>query len=377
MGKHNYFKVARNWYCRKKTKGGHWSLWVRDPAGDVYYDLSTSDRSEAMRQATRLHGRYRYDVQGLRGHEPEQTTFEQAETIYRRERTDLRPYTVYDNLNCVRQAFAYIKAVRLSDATPALLRAYLTRADLAPATRYGYYVRLRAFFRWCLRRGLLQNDPMADLKKPKRAKALPEFLTREDLRRVEAALQADLAQKVAEGKAAPNDLLWLIDVMWFAVLTGLRRAELVNLRWLDVRRDEGLIYVRPYEDRKRGVVHRIKSRDERAVVIVDRAAEILDRLHAARTSEDDTETVFTGEAGRRLSGDLLTKRFKRYVRKAGLPEAITWHSLRKTFCSWLVQNGMTLAEVRAQAGHADFSTTLLYAHLRPEDSREKMNRILT
>ena len=58
--------------------------------------------------------------------------------------------------------------------------------------------------------------------------------------------------------------------------------------------------------------------------------------------------------------------FKKYVRLAKLPERISFHNLRHTCTSWMVQRGVSLPIVRAVLGHSDVKVTQKYAHLAPD-----------
>lgn len=68
-------------------------------------------------------------------------------------------------------------------------------------------------------------------------------------------------------------------------------------------------------------------------------------------------------------------RRNQYVHKLGLNEKLHFHSLRHTFASWLVQNGVSLYEVQKLLGHGNISVTQVYAHLQPERLHSTVNRI--
>ena len=55
-----------------------------------------------------------------------------------------------------------------------------------------------------------------------------------------------------------------------------------------------------------------------------------------------------------------------FVRKAGLPEAVHFHTIRHTFGTWLVEIGVPLPYVKEIMGHSSITTTLIYAHHSPE-----------
>ena len=85
--------------------------------------------------------------------------------------------------------------------------------------------------------------------------------------------------------------------------------------------------------------------------------------------------VFVDKTGQSYHGrdnrNCITKRTKDTMRAAGIQDA-TFHTLRHTAASWMVQAGRPLAEIRAILGHATMQTTLRYAHLQPQHLRASM-----
>ena len=160
-----------------------------------------------------------------------------------------------------------------------------------------------------------------------------------------------------------------------AIGTGFRRAELCALRWRDVSFDEGRVHARSYvrKDAAGTVVyeHRTKSGHDRAVPLLPLAREAFERLHAARTNEDEDETVFQGgRSGGLLLGNHVGEEFREQRERAGLPARYTFHSLRHTYASWLVTAGVPLRHVQAYLGHASIRTTEIYAHLVEDRAHE-------
>ena len=71
----------------------------------------------------------------------------------------------------------------------------------------------------------------------------------------------------------------------------------------------------------------------------------------------------------------VAKVFKKYAKKAALSEQVHFHSLRHTFASWLVQDGVSLYAVQKRLGHSSISVTQVYSHLQPEQLHETVNRL--
>jgi site-specific recombinase XerD len=88
--------------------------------------------------------------------------------------------------------------------------------------------------------------------------------------------------------------------------------------------------------------------------------------------ESDTEIIFTYHY-QPIKQDFISKKFKKYVIKAGLNPKLNFYSLRHTFPSWLVQRGVSIYEVSKLLGHSDIKVTEIYSHLRVEDLRNSVN----
>ena len=88
-----------------------------------------------------------------------------------------------------------------------------------------------------------------------------------------------------------------------------------------------------------------------------------------------SEYVFTGKRGEKLNGNFVRAKLKAAVRDCELDPKLHFHSLRHTFASWLVQDGVSLYEVQKLLGHTDMKVTQIYSHLQPEQLHDTVNRI--
>jgi integrase len=148
-----------------------------------------------------------------------------------------------------------------------------------------------------------------------------------------------------------------------AAFTGLRRGELVALRWSDVDFAAHKITVR--RAISAGVeTSSTKSRRAREVPLPDQAAGALDRLSQSSEFISPDEFVFCNRLGRRLDATAMRRRFERARNAAGLPR-LRFHDLRHTYGSLLVAAGVDLQSVKAAMGHSRITTTERYLHARP------------
>lgn len=147
-----------------------------------------------------------------------------------------------------------------------------------------------------------------------------------------------------------------------AAYAGLRRGELVALRWRDVDFVGRKIIVRRSLSGDTEL-RSTKSRRAREVPLPDQAAAALDRLSRRDEFTGADDYVFANRLGRRLDPSALRRRFERARDSANL-EPLRFHDLRHTYGSLLVAGGIDLASVKAAMGHSRITTTERYLHAR-------------
>jgi integrase len=149
-----------------------------------------------------------------------------------------------------------------------------------------------------------------------------------------------------------------------AAMTGLRKGELLALRWRDV--DWVAEKVRVRQSYVRGQFGVPKSkRSSRGVPLALRLATELEHLHQHTVWNADDDLVFAHpETGRPLDGSKLLARFKKACERAGV-RPIRFHDLRHTFGTRLAAAGVPLKTLQEWFGHRDSKTTDIYADYQP------------
>jgi integrase len=164
-----------------------------------------------------------------------------------------------------------------------------------------------------------------------------------------------------------------------AIHTGMRRGELLGLKWSDVDPDNATVRVRRTltrtdNGRRLALGEPKTKKSRRTVSLTQRAVEAL-RSHRARQSEEklrvgtlyqDQGLVFAGEAGGFINPSNLRQRsFASLLKRAGLPQ-ITFHDLRHTCASLLFQRNVHPKFVQELLCHASVAITLdTYSHMLP------------
>ncbi len=159
-----------------------------------------------------------------------------------------------------------------------------------------------------------------------------------------------------------------------AAYYGLRREEVLGLEWsaIDFRRNRVIIQ-RTGIRTKAGVVYEdtVKSRSSlRSMPLFPEVAVYLKDLYRQQKQMQTTlkrayvrnDAVCKWDDGRLVSPDYVTHRFKALIEKYDLPP-LTFHQLRHSSASLLINNGYSLKEVQEWLGHASVRSTEVYAHL--------------
>jgi integrase/recombinase XerD len=249
------------------------------------------------------------------------------------------------------QAFLKARGVGLRDARHAELAAFLASLTVAPATLQRKLACVRSFYRHLRREEVIDHDPTADLRGPRRGGRLPTVLTREQVLRL-------LGTPKGTDPRALRDRA-LLEVMYAC---GLRASEVIGLELTDVDEEEGVL-------RARG-----KGSKERLVPVGRHALDAL-RVYCARgrprlVGARAEGHLFVNAYGRQLTRQGLYKIIQRHAQGVGLAGKMGPHTLRHTFATHLLAGGCDLRSLQEMLGHADLSSTQIYTHLSADRLKE-------
>jgi integrase len=171
-----------------------------------------------------------------------------------------------------------------------------------------------------------------------------------------------------------------------AITSGLRRGELLGLRWTDVDLERGYVQMRQQLIRTKGglTFTSPKGGKSRSVRLTTSAVKALEN-HRERQLEEklrlaglwnENGLVFTTVIGTPMDGDNLVKRsFKPLMGRTQLPQ-IRFHDLRHTFATLLLSRGTHPKVVQEMLGHADISQTMdTYSHVLPDMQKGAVSEI--
>ena len=159
------------------------------------------------------------------------------------------------------------------------------------------------------------------------------------------------------------------ELYYLDLATGLRRGELLGLKWEDIDLQNGVIHVRRQVARVDGEVKELplKTKNSYRNISISRdAVAMLTEMEAHRSSD----YVFPSSTGGPISPDSVNNMLHRVLKRAGLP-SIRFHDLRHTFATLALQNGVDIKTVSGMLGHFSAGFTLdTYAHVTTSAQKE-------
>ncbi|MDP9236790.1 MAG: tyrosine recombinase XerC [Chloroflexota bacterium] len=322
---------------------------------------------------------------------PAQTGISSAEALLERyldvlvAERNLSAYTVRNYTADLHHLFGYLgeRGVEPLALTRVSFRGYLASMMDAGVARGSITRRTstaRSFYRWLRLTGVMQEDPLANVRGPKQAKRLPRVLTLEHITSLISAADGD----------KPADLRdrALLELMYAC---GLRVSEAMSL-------DTGVIDLE-----QRSMIVTGKGNKQRRVLMGEPARAAVERYlrhgrgrllgsrkqRALRPHQNTEERMQedsernTDNAGRAAHGALFLNRsggrlsqraaqliVRKYALAAGIDERVHPHLLRHTFATHLLDGGADLRVVQELMGHANPNTTQIYLHVTEERQRK-------
>lgn len=212
---------------------------------------------------------------------------------------------------------------------------------------------LRSFYKFLLRRNLVERDPVRGLQGPKRAKPLPQFVRESDMDRL---LDGNYFPDTLEGE---RDRLMLLTFY----STGVRLAELVGLDWEDVDLAAGQLKVTGKRNKQRIVPFGPELRDALAAY----------RSHMAGEGGAGGALFRNLKTGERVSRRKVTEVVRRYLSQVTTLKKRSPHVLRHSFATSMLNHHANLQSVKELLGHESLATTEIYTHTTFEELKDMYN----
>lgn len=281
------------------------------------------------------------------------------------------PYTQRNYRQALAEFVRWHRAERgQAPAWPALQRddfrsylRYLGRQNCSRAAIQLRFSALRTFYKFLVRRGVIEAMPIKGVVLPKRDGRLPQYLSvAQMLALLKAPLQQatpppDTARRRAGRRVEPTVPHRDVAILETIYSCGLRISELCGLRAEDIDWHGQMVRVRG------------KGKKERLVPIGAPALEAVRAYWAQLPSAPAGATpVFLASARKLtpLQPRILQRRLKQYLATAGLDPHLTPHKLRHSYATHLLDAGADLRTVQELLGHAHLATTQVYTHVTTE-----------
>jgi len=284
-------------------------------------------------------------------------------------------YDMYEMLVRVHIA-PEIGHVRLDKIAPLDIQGFIrrktrgARADgktgtLSPKTVKHIYSVLRAAFNRAVKWGLLPHSPVGAVDAPRCEKHSVSVWTDDEVRRFLAA--------------AAGERLYAAYLL--ALGTGLRRGEILGLRWEDIDLARGMLSVRRslvptsqgnllQEPKTAGSRRHVKMSPDLTDALVAHRSKQQEEKDLFQEAYNDLGLVFPSYTGTPLDPRNLARAFEKVIAVAGVPK-ISFHDLRHTHATMLLQAGVHPKVVAERLGHTEIGTTLdTYSHVLPSMQEE-------
>ena len=202
---------------------------------------------------------------------------------------------------------------------------------------------LRSFYRFSLKRKLVEKDPAHGIVGPKKSKPLPQFLRESEMNHLLDRLEWDNNYKDVRART----------ILLLFYEAGLRRSELTGLNDVDI----------DFGSRQLKVTG--KRNKQRIIPFGQELADALNQYLEARREQfglRENSALFLSDKGERMTGSQVYLIVHRYLTLVTSLKKRSPHVLRHTFATAMLNNGAGLESIKKLLGHESVDTTEIYAH---------------
>lgn len=217
---------------------------------------------------------------------------------------------------------------------------------LSVRSQHGRIIPIRAMFSWLVKNNHLLSNPASDLELPRLDKRLPKAILSQS--EVEAILNGiDISEPLGIRDRAILEALYS---------TGMRRMEVITLRWDDFDIERGTIFIRE----GKGKVDRMVPIGERALAWCEKY------LHEVRPQLDLTghdPAFFLTSLGEAFTPNRMTQLVRNHIVTAEIGKSGSCHLFRHSCATLMLENGADIRYIQQLLGHAKLDTTQIYTQV--------------
>ena len=243
--------------------------------------------------------------------------------------------------------FKFLSYFNLKDVTKDEIEAFIFKMVVKEKLSESAQNQLVSAIKFYYENVLAQPKEYYNIQRPKKSKNLPNVFSKTEVKKL---------------------LDHPINVKHKAILTtiysvGLRIGEVIKLRIVDIRSEEGYIFVKGAKGKK----------DRRTLL----SNKLLDLLRIYVKKEKPSYWLFEGQTGGQYSIRSIQSIFRRAIKETGLNPWATSHTLRHSFATHLLQQGASLRYIQNLLGHSSSKTTEIYTHILTVNNKEFENPLDT
>jgi len=232
----------------------------------------------------------------------------------------------------------------------------VSKKNISERTQARWVSSIKAFYKYLIEEELIKENPTTLIESPKLGIYLPDVLSSEDIEK--------LISEIDETDNLGKRNFCILELLYGC---GLRVSELINLKLSDINQKEHYIKVEG------------KGKKVRFIPLICYTQEILQNyITNVRSqmyiSNDNTDAVFVSNRGTPMSRSMIFRIVKTLAKKANIHAEISPHTLRHSFATHLLQNGVDLRFIQDLLGHSSIATTQIYTHLNTENLRQVISK---
>jgi integrase len=228
------------------------------------------------------------------------------------------------------------------------------------------HVVLHAALQQAVKEGILSRNPADAVERPRVERKEFQILNEEQVQ-----------QFLIACSGSPYEMLF-----YLALASGMRKGELLGLKWTDLDREKGILFVQRQLQQISGRFELMPPKTKAGRRQIQLGHETLKRLEVHRRLQAangnpgiEDSLIFTNSLGTFLDDSKVSREFKKVLKKAGLPD-IRFHDLRHTSISFLLDLGTPINTVQQRSGHSKASvTTDIYGHPIGHSQKEAAEKI--
>ena len=213
---------------------------------------------------------------------------------------------------------------------------------------------LRSFYKFMVKRKIVENSPLEGIHNPKMPRTLPKCLSESEVR--------TLVESVSGAHWLDARDRCILELLYGA---GVRVSELVGSNLEDFDLQRGLLRVRGKGKKERMLPVGSCAMQALQGWLLRRPEAACGRVDVPASETIPTSPIFVNRFGTRLDVRSVRRILVKRLAEAGLPPGATPHTLRHSYATHLLERGADLRSVQELLGHASLSTTQVYTHLTP------------